>query len=214
VELSYPKVYAQYARDVTSPAVDQLFARYNEIALQAFKKHFPRRKKIVMNDLPEDILAGLKSDFNAEYQAMMSRFDKRKKLLNSILDKLAPSADMNPQTEYVTVKEARGGDYHTQGYGANTYANGTLLFPQEVLISFGFDTRIEKFNPHKTSTMEFWEFRLVANCALWQCDAALRLKGTLEAWLISCGRHNINPWVYAPLLPQTPDIEALVYGKH
>ena len=73
--------------------------------------------------------------------------------------------------------------------------------------------RIEQFNPHKTSTMEFWDFKLVANCADWQCDAALRMKGTLEAWLVSCGRHNVNPWVYAPMLPETAEYEALVYGK-
>jgi hypothetical protein len=213
VELSYPKIYAQCKRNITQVAVEEMFIRYNALALQAYKDHFPRRKKVVMQDLPTEILDDLKQRFEKEYTAFMSRVDKRKQLLNRLLDQIVASADMTPQSEFVTLQVVSGGEYHTQGYGANTYARGKLLFPQEVLISFGFEARIEQFNPHKTSTMEFWDFKLVANCADWQCDAALRMKGTLEAWLVSCGRHNVNPWVYAPMLPETAEYEALVYGK-
>ncbi len=155
----------------------------------------------------------LQQRLQAEYQALMTRVDRRKKLLNQLLDQAVATVDMTPQVEFVTLQVERGGDWHNQGYGANTYARGKLVFPQEVLTSFGFETRIEQFNPQQTSWMQFWDYKLIANCTDWQLDAALRMKGTLEAWLVSCGRHQINPWVYAPMLPQSEQYESLVYGK-
>ncbi len=166
----------------------------------------PRRRKIIHDNLPCEYLQALKERYLALFKDKTSMQQRHVKRMEDILFELAPKASLTPQAEYLVLRTAEGSAWHTQGFGANKYARGTLVWPMARLKAAGFDARIEtmpdRILQRDRYGYQYDTYQLVANVTEWQLDAVLRLPdATTGRWVQILEGAGVNPRVYNPFLP-------------
>lgn len=200
------KALAQVVDDARKEAVQLLFKK---IPSQKQRKAGPDLSK-----LPEEDIQPIAERCQQEQNKIRDSIASQRTAIRKELEMLLPDIKMISAAEYHTLRRDDGINWHTQGFGANTYAAGALENYAVVLRENGFDARVdeEKGECSRAHNIQYMRYALVANCEPWQFSV-LRSRILLTRWLELCRINRLNPWVYDPFLPHTKEINQIVYPK-
>jgi hypothetical protein len=160
---------------------------------------FPRRKKINVKNLPENIIGETRTKWANRgikyYERSLVLYDTLGKWLNENADKVKLI-----QTEPTNVKSSAIATFRSQGMGKEHYTKMSLKPSLDLLLKYGFEATIE----YSENTGYGDGFVLKANCDPYMLDVLERVEsGSLLEWAIDCWRSGVNPKVYKPFLPQS-----------
>lgn len=177
-------------------------ALYMENLEKEYFKLFPRRKKFVYKNLPGDVQFSIRTKWVNIFTELFSRHQRVDKMLEKMLNEKSETTEIIPGETWNKLFKRSGGDFWSQGYGANIYAEASVKETQEILTRNGIESRITKSLFYKTSDgMEDWEFYLEAPLEPWQYDCVIRkTPWDLYSWAVSCWKRNVNPKVYLPMM--------------
>lgn len=160
-----------------------------------FKKLFPRKRKYVWANLPENV----RVEILAKYQPIVNfRFALKKKhreQVDKILNALAPKCELLPSPQMYVVQTSSTDTYRSQGWGKDKYAQGALAPMRDLLVKHGFSAEIAKGETTEYNTV----YELRVNLQPFQYDAFSRVTTVSnKEWRESQRSAGVNPRVYNP----------------
>lgn len=175
-----------------------------------YKQRFPRRKFItekVQKDLPE--YDAIYKSFRDRAQVIYQEWFTAKQQLEYDLAVIAEKVTTQELQAYCADSEmnivhvSSSYDYHTQGYGAASYARGEALRWQQKFEYYGLKTMLEEVTSteHYVHGIAMRRYVLSANCAPAVAEIVRRKPEIpLRDWLKMCWKNGVNPRVYNPFL--------------
>ena len=160
--------------------------------------HFPRRRKIVHQNLPEELVQPIKDKWVARAMEYHKCAVGRRAWLDGKLSDLAKFVRLVPTNDVRQVYEANTSTYRSQGWGAHKYAKQDAEREADVIRRQGFSVDVESRRP--IEDCDYTEYRVMANCEPWQYSVCKRRTDVMQ-WAVDCWRNGTNPKVYAPFLP-------------
>jgi len=194
---------------------DKKFARlwliedafHNSILLNV-KEKYPKKRIVDYQKagsmLSPEEFAEIKEHWQTIFNNTYSRYDKFKMYLESKLIEYSKEYVITQAEDLYKIKSVNGGDYHTQGFGANKYARGHLESDKMLLELNGFECIIKET---KVSDPDNWGMRYI-EYELWSNITPkdfqfMKWKGQFISvlnWAVLCWRKRVNPKVYFPFL--------------
>lgn len=220
MKISYEKVYEIYNKKPWYMKTEDVFKlafsffsilyqdRFNEELRNEFKKLYPKRKKIDLNLLPDDIVNPLREKYENYCVSAYLKTKKQINILASILNGIAESIEIIPSDTMMVVDSANSSTYSSQGWGASKYAKGSLMGKYSLLEGKGYKVEIRENK--ETSSKYVTYYDLYCNLEKWQVDCVLRRdKQTVGDWAMSCWEKGLNPKVLNPFLDDEVYYETL-----
>lgn len=172
--------------------------RFNEELELIYKMKFPKKKKIDLTLLGDEIINPVKEKYQKivieTYKAKLNHIVKLRKLL----DDLAPTVEIAPTKEMNLIKSSSASTYSSQTQ-ANKYAKDVIIEDYNLLNKLGYCVEIKEHSTYEGSNWKNYE--LWGNLKDWQFDCILRRdKTTLLEWAKNCWRRGTNPKVLNPFL--------------
>lgn len=194
--------------------------------LDLHRERFPRRKA-ARNRIPlkgpdrwPAILKMAKKAFPEDFDRIcdehrtvadkkMDEYLDRKKALGEELDKLAETLVPQPGDEWIKVREVSNTDYHTQGFGATTYARGAATRHCFMIQIQDIEAEVRERKGRKTQApypyrafSQILYFEVWAKCSKLDYEIVKRRPAmTLKEQLQWCWNQGLNPRVFDPMLP-------------
>jgi hypothetical protein len=175
---------------------------YNAELVAAYGRLFPKKKKIDLTKLPDDVAGTIHNKWSTRAMRYFLQKKIQYNLLDDWLQKHAPLVSLDGaerQVIYVSSTDA----YRSQGSGAIRYAKGAVEVQADVLRKRNLPHEVVTVygEPIKTlwGTVTPGEVQLWADLEPYQFDALQRTTAyTEDDWLNSCNKHRVNPKVYDP----------------
>lgn len=192
-----------YTREIYQPIQDSF-----EIATKDLYKKLIGKK----TSNYDKAFSKLKNDYPAELEILLNPFKKMSEQsyadIKTKREKEFAKVNTPEKTdELILIKSASGGDYHTQGYGANKYAKNSLNEDITLLQILGYNTEIRIVDGHNSGgqfSQWFETYQLWANIS--EFDFYLLGKSgefiSVLNWAALCWRNGTNPKVYFQFLSQ------------
>ena len=151
---------------------------------------------------------------------LTERLEKRKKIkkyMKTLLEEYAKTHSVISSNNMYLLKTSDGGDYHTQGFGCNKYAKGSLQEPKMLLDLFGYKTEINEMLGERTDQwgIRYNTYELWANISPFDYYC-FREQGNFISvlnWAVLCWRNGVNPKVYFPFLSDEDYEKSLVLWR-
>lgn len=194
-----------------------LQAELEQLYLGEWKKLHPKTKKMpekekYMYGLPE-------ANWKPHFERLKAVMDEKHKEIDAQIESekkrrfvLCDQVEFSPADRDYEIGSCNGGSYGSQGFGANKYAEGTLLYKCELLKQNGFVARIDCIpgKPFKTAgswgySVQYNDYKLIANCEPWMFESLWLSKADLKAQDRFFWKNGVNAKVYNPY--------ALDYGE-
>jgi len=195
----------------------------------AYVKHFPKRKKVNLGDLPEEIVSAIKTKWQEHTLRVWDREMAYYPKLIQWLDGNAQYVDLTNDWQVAYKSEAYKYSTQTNPMG---YALGDVKRKAEKLNKFNLHYEIRRFGYDPDYNITFdnlqsyrygqeWArkekgYCLFAPVAPYQLDAIERMsRGSLLDLAVSCWKAGQNPRVAYPFLPNSIFDESMeiVYGR-
>lgn len=153
-----------------------------------------------------DLLQDVYDEFTKPYQervnAVYEEVRKKKESLNKTLEELAQQIEIyNSADEVTTYSTYHEYSYHTQGYGARTYAKGQADMDAAKCYMIGINSAVVTRNDEHNEKEMVFECRVTTTRIETE---VLRYKVgclTLRDCIKLCLQRCLNPRVYWPMLP-------------
>ena len=177
--------------------------RYQQAKAKARKG---RKKK---DELSSEELNALRAPLLAEYSPVLDPLHAQVATLKARLDDLASSTPFRePREQWCLWKVRSTYDYHTQGFGATSYAQNTAEMYLLEALNLGLEVRIDK-EVTKTKDHSFYSigdtatFKVMVKAHGEEDIQLLNRKPPmpLREWLKACWKRGVNPRVLNPYLP-------------
>jgi len=169
-----------------------------------YKEQYPRRKFDGAKVVLEDWYKGVLEEWQGKADALIKERSEFKKLAEAHLGELAKSAEMPTTDEMIQISMTDGGWYHTQGYGANSYAKGAARSEADKAEYHGLKTEVRTLEKQKADRwgISYETYGVFANTT----EAGIALLNYKEAPPLReevrmCWKRGVNPRVYMPFLP-------------
>ncbi len=184
-------------------ALDVQFQAVLEAAWKAANPGSRKRKR----DYPKDLAnyAELRAPFETQAETLRTDY-------NTIVDafeeslKIAAGTEPLPRTpELSKVSQVDGGNYHTQGYGANKYARESAQQNVDKALFHGLKAEVREGESYTSggrysqtyTTYEVWADTTETGWTQLSYLPSVPLRD----WLAMCWKRGVNPRVYNPFLP-------------
>lgn len=156
-------------------------------------EHF--NAEYALRRIGEKDLGSIRKDYQEKAMAMAKQRIKQAKILEKLLDEMAPQVEIIAQEKAVLLKVVPITAFAMMKHQAPLYAKGALFMDKDLITMAGFKAQI-------IQNIQNGNFELWANIDLWQLDAIWR-KNTpsLLYWAKICLGNNLDPRVYNPDLP-------------
>lgn len=167
---------------------------------EAYRLHFPRRKRVRLGDLPPTLVEHVQEKYLRAAEAYLRRKVEGYIRLRGKFEKLVREAELHPLGEVRRVLESSTSDFHSQGLGAPRYAIEYLEARARLLGEAGFHAEVRTVeeewrrdaygHPYLHAKYELW-----ANAAPWQL-AVLEARHGVS--YLGVNSQVYSPWGEAP----------------
>lgn len=201
---------------------------FHKMLDQKFKELYPRKKKIVHKDIPQEYIDEIKAEIMPKVHSYATQKRKQYDLLNNWL--YANARNVSLIADEQIIYKSDFANYSSQGYGMERYSQSACQRIADILTERGIANRVtpcyhdKNYNivvdipdgkrcafRHRTSNHEVSErekhlypfgYCVVAPLTEYMLDAILRsTQQSLLEWAISCWKTGTNPKVMNPFLP-------------
>ena len=186
---------------------DDLQKQFNKSLLLAYKNEFGKKTTSVnkaITTLPEDMVSQLRDPYQ---NILNERINKRKQIkenMKNLLEEYAKDHNVVASNNMCCIKKSDGGNYHTQGFGCNKYAKGSLKESQMLLDLFGYKTEIKEIRGESADRwgIRYNKYELWTNLTLFDYYCFKEQGNFISVlnWAVLCWRNGVNPKVYFPFL--------------
>jgi hypothetical protein len=194
-----------------NPVYMDVQSRYELAILNLYKEKFGKKIKDwqkayskLKNDFESELLEIVKP-FQDEVSAEYNRLKNIREDIEKQLESFAKGFNPEKKMELVHIKTASGGNWHTQGYGANKYARESLNEDVRLLELLGFTVEVKNSGGHSSGgqfPVYHEDYQLWANIDIF--DYYLLGKSgkfiSVLNWAVMCWQKGTNPKVYFPFL--------------
>lgn len=185
----------------------QCQAQYEAELLAEQKRRQPKARKRFAR-LPDDVEQAIyekikASELYREVLRLEAEIEREEAYRDVLLNTAAERVVFKPVDCMHRLQVSYSTGWATQGYGACTYAKGSLEPYADRLRRLGFTVHIRETNYQPARGLcgcPHADYELWANCPPWMYDAAKRTL-TLGDAIKSMKSRQINPLVYNPFLP-------------
>jgi len=153
------------------------------------------------------------------YQELIShKIEQRRAIkenMKRMLLEYAENYEIKRAGKMILLRKSRGGDHHTQGFGANKYAKSELQADKLLLELSGFNVEIKEIVGDYVNRMRYNTYELWADITefdFWMLKAKGKFISMLD-WAVLCWRHGTNPKVYFPFISDIDYTESLKLSR-
>lgn len=178
---------------------------YNKELEETYKNIFPKKKKIDLRNLPEEVVAPIKKKWQDKFLFHYSKKMRQIKKLSNLMNKLANEVEIIlPSEQNNLIYSSSSSTYRTTGNG-NTYARKDVIEKSKMLLDLGYKTEVKAVSEFPDSTdfdtRQCMNYQLWANIKDWQYDCIIRRASfNVLDWAVSCWANGTNPKVYSPMM--------------
>jgi hypothetical protein len=182
--------------------IGQFERGYNDELETIYKQQFPKKKKVDLTLLPEDIIKPIREKWQGKFACTYAKKNRQIHLLRNLLDSLAKDVVIIPNPDLTLLKTACSSNWNSQGWGANKYAKQSLNGDIKLLERFGYCYEVKPVlawddDPKCNS----YNYQLWTNLSDWQYDCITRKESFDELqWACDCWKSGVNPKVYNPFM--------------
>lgn len=207
-------LWNRYNETVLTPSlIEDIQAEWESAVIALHKTLLGKTKKnwnkafTALKKNHEDELKAVMIPFQDRVSARYKEFNESKEAMKAELGSFAKTYIPEVSTDIYLLKSKSGGDYHTQGFGANKYAKSALEEDFKLLELLGYNPEIKDAGGHNSGGMYSQYY---ATYELWAKITPfdfvmLEMSGkfiSILNWAVMCWRKNTNPKVYFPFLSQ------------
>lgn len=153
------------------------------------------------------------------YKEHKQKLDEKKNEIKSRLEEFAKTYKPKKTLTKQLITSRSGGDYHTQGFGANKYAKSALQEDFLFLDLFGFkpsiiEAKVVESGGHYSQryiTYELWAN--IDEFNFYMLKASGKFISVLN-WAVICWKNGTNPKVYFPFIHESDYEKSQVLAYH
>jgi len=196
----YRALYAEFRAD--REAMQEAFG---EALRKAFKVAFPRREWDMSKACELPNYDEIRGEWQPKADALVERWDAASKEMKARMAEAAATEPVPTTDEMVLVDQVWGSSYHTQGFGANTYAENAARHLADKAVHHGLKAEVRVIRTGKGDRWGYQtqDYGVFANTteAGWRMLKEHKPEVPLRDWIRACWGRGVNPRVYNPYLP-------------
>jgi len=219
--MNYEKLWDAYNKySVYRFKCDDVNNQYEQDVLDFYKKETGKKTKSfkkASSILSEEQVNTMQLPYVEVLRGRLEKREQIKENMKNLLEEYAKDHNVVASNNMYCIKKSDGGNYHTQGFGCNKYAKGSLKESQMLLDLFGYKTEIKEILGESADRwgIRYNKYELWTNLTPFDYYCFKEQGNFISVlnWAVLCWRNGVNPKVYFPFLSDEDYEKSLVLWR-